>query len=79
MKTIAITIDEETLSSIDGLLSPPTSRWKNRSELVRQALREFVREVERTWQEEHEAAVFREHRDCLAAEARALIAEQAEP
>ena len=52
--------------------------WRTIAELVRQALREFVREVERTWQEEHEAAVFREHRDHLAAEARALIAEQAE-
>ena len=79
MKTIAVTIDEDTLSSIDHLLAPPAGPWKNRSELVRQALHQFLRDVERSRQEAHETAVFREHRERLAAQARALIAEQAEP
>jgi metal-responsive CopG/Arc/MetJ family transcriptional regulator len=79
MKTIAVTIDEDTLGSIDHLLTTPTGPWKSRSELVRQALQEFVREAERRREEEHETAVFRLHRDRLAAEAQALIEEQAEP
>ena len=79
MKTIAITIGEDTLASLDRLLKDPAGSWKNRSEIVRQALREFLREVERSRQEAHETAVFREHRERLAAQARALIAEQAEP
>jgi metal-responsive CopG/Arc/MetJ family transcriptional regulator len=79
MKTIAITIDEGTLGSIDNLLTAPAGPWKSRSELVRQALQEFVREAKRCREEAHEAAVFREHRERLAAEARALIAEQSEP
>jgi Arc/MetJ-type ribon-helix-helix transcriptional regulator len=79
MKTIAVTIDEDTLSYIDHLLAPPAGPWKNRSELVRQALHQFLREVERGRQEAHETAVFREHRERLAAQARALISEQAEP
>ena len=79
MKTIAITIDEVTLASIDDLLNEPSGPWKNRSQLVREALHEFVREAERLRQEAHEAAVFREHRERLAAQAHALIAEQAEP
>src|SRR5437879_13924510 len=78
MKTIAVTIDPDTLASLDHLLSAPSGPWKSRSPLVRQALQEFVREAERQREEAHEAAVFREHRERLAAEARALIAEQAE-
>jgi metal-responsive CopG/Arc/MetJ family transcriptional regulator len=79
VKTIAITIDEDTLSLIDGLLAARSGPWKSRSQLVREALHEFVLEAERRRQEVHEAAVFREHRDRLAAQARALISEQAEP
>jgi metal-responsive CopG/Arc/MetJ family transcriptional regulator len=78
MKTIAITMDEDTLSSIDRLLAPRTGPWKNRSQLVRQALQQFLKDLERTREEEHEATVFQEHRERLAAQARALIAEQAE-
>ncbi len=79
MKTIAVTIDEDTLSCIDHLLAPPAGPWKNRSELVRQALHQFLVEVLRRREEAHETEVFREHRERLAAQARALIAEQAEP
>lgn len=79
MKTIAVTIDEDTLCSIDGLLAAPSGPWKSRSQLVREALQEFVRKAERHREEAHEAAVFHEHRDRLGAQARALIAEQAEP
>jgi metal-responsive CopG/Arc/MetJ family transcriptional regulator len=79
MKTIAVTIDEDTLCSIDGLLAAPSGPWKSRSQLVREALQEFVREAERRREEAHEAAIFREHRERLAAQARALISEQAEP
>ncbi len=78
MKTIAITIDEDTLSSIDGMLSLQAGPWKSRSQLIRQALQQFLRELERAQAEEHEAAVFRQNRERLAAEAQALLADQAE-
>jgi Arc/MetJ-type ribon-helix-helix transcriptional regulator len=79
VKTIAVTIEEDTLTCVDRLLEDPAGPWKNRSELVRQALQEFLREVERSRQEAHETVVFRQHREHLAAQARALVAEQAEP
>jgi Arc/MetJ-type ribon-helix-helix transcriptional regulator len=78
VKTIAITIEEDTLTCLDRLLEDPAGPWKNRSDLVRQALQKFLQEVERSRQEAHEAAIFREHRKQLAAQARALVAEQAE-
>ena len=59
MKTIAVTIDPATLASIDHLLTAPAGSWKSRSELVRQALQEFVREAERRREEEHETVIYR--------------------
>jgi metal-responsive CopG/Arc/MetJ family transcriptional regulator len=79
VKRISIAIDEETLSAIDALLADQAGPWRSRSQLIREAVRQFLREAERRCQEAHEAAVFCKHREELAAQARALIAEQAEP
>jgi Arc/MetJ-type ribon-helix-helix transcriptional regulator len=38
MKTIAITIDEPTLEHIDRLVAGGERRYKNRSQLIRQAV-----------------------------------------
>lgn len=76
MKTIAISIDEATLGLLDGL-ADGSSRQRNRSALVRTALREFVERKRNRENEAKEGEVFRKHRKRLARQARALIAEQA--
>jgi metal-responsive CopG/Arc/MetJ family transcriptional regulator len=76
MKTIAISIDEATLSLLDGL-ADGSSRHPNRSALVRTALREFVERKRNHEMEAKEGEVFRKHRKRLARQARVLIAEQA--
>jgi metal-responsive CopG/Arc/MetJ family transcriptional regulator len=76
MKTIAITIDETTLKLLDGL-AQASKRHRNRSALVRTALREFAERERRQAVEAMEREVFRKHRKRLARQARALIAEQA--
>ena len=76
MKTIAITIDEQTLRTVDQLVgASPTLR--NRSVVMRIALREFAGRERRRLIEERERAVLRKQRGRLARQARALVAEQA--
>jgi metal-responsive CopG/Arc/MetJ family transcriptional regulator len=77
MKTIAVTIDDDTLKLLDELTGG-TSR-RSRSALVRTALREFAEREHRREVAAKERAVFRKHRKPLARQARALIAEQARP
>jgi metal-responsive CopG/Arc/MetJ family transcriptional regulator len=71
MKTIAITIDEETLASVDRL-----SRGRDRSKHIRQAVREYVERLELQAQLAREAEVVRVHRHRLARQARALVRAQ---
>jgi len=52
MKTIAITIDEQTLQRLDRLVAVESASWKSRSEIVRQAVQEFVARLERMGEEE---------------------------
>jgi Arc/MetJ-type ribon-helix-helix transcriptional regulator len=75
MKTIAVTIDDDTLKLLNELTGG-TSR-RSRSALVRTALREFAERERRREVEAMESAVFRKQRKRLARQARALIAEQA--
>ena len=78
MKTIAISIDEPTLGALDRLVRKGRVRGK-RSELVREALAEFLARRERLEQEAHERAAIARHRALLACEAKAMVAEQAQP
>ena len=78
MKTIAITIDEGTLRSVDELVAR-SEHLRSRSAVVRTALREFAERERRRQAEERDRAVFRKHRGRLSRQARALIAEQARP
>jgi metal-responsive CopG/Arc/MetJ family transcriptional regulator len=78
MKTIAISIDEPTLLALDQLARKGRVRRK-RSELVREALAEFLVRRERLEQETRERAAIARHRALLAREAKAMIAEQAQP
>ncbi|HEY3449077.1 MAG TPA: ribbon-helix-helix domain-containing protein [Myxococcales bacterium] len=83
MKTIAITIDDETLEAIDKLARPGGkgrgSAPGNRSKVVREALREFLAQREKAAREEAEWKVWSKRIDKLNREAAALVAEQAEP
>jgi len=78
MKTIAISIDEPTLSALDRLAQKGPARGK-RSELVREALVEFLARREAQEQEALERAAIAKHRSRLARQAKAMVAEQARP
>jgi metal-responsive CopG/Arc/MetJ family transcriptional regulator len=75
MKTIAITIDEATLARVDRLAGRVGVH--NRSQVIRQAVQEYVARVERATEDEREDAIVRRHRSRLARQARTLVREQA--
>ena len=76
MKTIAITIDEETLGRLERLTERVDT---NRSRVIREAVKEHVLRLERVAEDEREAALVRRHRVRLARQARAAIHGQAKP
>lgn len=76
MKTIAITVDEETLARIDELRDS-TGRYASRSALVRDALSEYLASEQRRIAEDRERSILRQHKDLLARQLEALVAEQA--
>ena len=76
MKTIAVTIDEETLGRVDELRSS-SDRYPSRSALVRAALAGFVARERRLREEDRERRIIQEHKEVLADELAALVAEQA--
>lgn len=78
MKTIAISIDEPTLGALDRLAQKGRVRDK-RSELVREALAEFLARREGLEQEANERAAIARHRVLLARQAKAMVTEQAQP
>jgi hypothetical protein len=91
MKTIAVSIDEATLTGIDrlarsaGKQGPPArgpgrrEAGGNRSRIVRQALREFLQRRESLRREERERKIYAKNRRLIARQAEALVGEQAEP
>ena len=84
MKTIAISIDEETLEGIDGVARSgqrrkPGRRGANRSEVVREALSEYLLRHERRKREARDRQAIAGHSRTLRREAAALVREQAEP
>jgi metal-responsive CopG/Arc/MetJ family transcriptional regulator len=83
MKTIAISIDEESLAAIDRFARAPDRRGgkkkANRSELVREAVKEFLARRQRREREERDRRVLSAHRKEIGRQAEAIVAEQAEP
>lgn len=83
MKTIAISIDEESLAAIDQLARAPGRRRgpkpANRSEVVRRAVQEFIARHRRVEREEGDRRILAAHRELIARQAKALVAAQAEP
>ena len=78
MKTIAISIDEPVLERVDRLARGSATR-RNRSHLIREAVREYVSRIEHQAEEARETSIVRQHRERLGRQARALVAEQAKP
>ena len=79
MKTIAITMDEATLEQVDRLVGSGAGSSRNRSQLIREAVRAHVARLERLIDDEREGVVVRRHRGRLARQASALVREQAKP
>jgi metal-responsive CopG/Arc/MetJ family transcriptional regulator len=77
MKTIAVTIDEPTIKRVDRITADEASPWKSRSEVIRQAVQQFITHLERVAEEEREREIFSRHRVRLNRQAAALIREQA--
>lgn len=77
MKTIAITIDENTLHRLDDLLASESLPWRNRSETVREAVKQYLNRMESEAEQERERTIFRRHRALLKRQAAALVKEQA--
>ena len=79
MKTIAISIDEDTLQRVDSIIENDSVSWKSRSEVIRLAVQQFVEALERRAEEERESEIFRRHASRLNRQAAALVKEQAKP
>ncbi len=79
MKTIAITIEEKTLAHVDRMVRRGGDGARNRSQLIRQAVHEYVSRLDRLADDEREAAIVRRHRGRLARQATALVRRQATP
>lgn len=79
MKTIAITIDEDTLEHLDRLVGRGNQKSTNRSRVIRQAVREYVARLRRLADDEREGAIVHRHRSLLARQASVLVREQAKP
>jgi metal-responsive CopG/Arc/MetJ family transcriptional regulator len=79
MKTIAITIEEDILQRIDQAAGKPKGTPVNRSQFIREAVRDYLSRMEKTVEEEREREIFRRNRRRLYQQAVALIKEQAKP
>ena len=88
MKTIAVTIDDETLYFLDrwmrriGAPRRPAGGKRpggNRSKIVRLALREFLERQESLRRNERDRSILATHRKLIGRQAKALVSEQAEP
>lgn len=77
MKTIAISMDEDTLDRIDRLVSSEDPAAPNRSQVIRKAVQDYLSRMERLREEERERAIFRKHRARIARQTAALVKEQA--
>jgi metal-responsive CopG/Arc/MetJ family transcriptional regulator len=73
MNTIAVTFDPPTLERLDALVK---DLGRNRSELVREAVRQFLERERTRREEEQQAKVIHRHRRRLAVQAAALVREQ---
>ncbi len=78
MKTIAISIEEDTLNRVDEIIHKSVPRT-NRSRVIRAAVKEFVAAELQRDREAREREIFKKNRGRLERQARALISEQVKP
>jgi metal-responsive CopG/Arc/MetJ family transcriptional regulator len=78
MKTIAISIEQDTLARLDRLARSGPGP-ENRSKIVRAALEDYLSRAERRAEEDREREILRRNRGRLRRQAMALIREQAKP
>ncbi len=71
-------MDESTLALLDKLIAT-SGTVRNRSAVIRAAVREFAEQARHREVEAHEGRILKEHRKRLARETAALIKEQARP
>ena len=83
MKTIAISIDEESLAAVDRLARAARGRAgkreANRSEVIRRAVWQFLAGQKRHEREESDRRILAANREQIERAARVLVAEQAKP
>ena len=87
MKTIAVSIDEDLLAAVDRVArhrrpsrrGGTAARRSNRSEVIREAVREFLWHRQRRERESKDRDVLAAHRVRLARQLEALVGEQAKP
>ena len=77
MRTIAITIDDDTLQRLERVGKGQVR--VNRSRLIRQAVLDYLARLERVAEDDREAAIVRRHRVRLARQASAAVKAQAKP
>lgn len=77
MKTIAISIEESALSEIDRVARRTRAGRINRSQVIRQAVHEYISRLERQAREAREDEIVRKHHKKLNRQAAALIRQQA--
>lgn len=77
MKTIAISIDEHTLGLIDRVIEEGIMPGKNRSQIIRRTVHEYLTNLQRGAELEREREIFHRNRRLLKQQAVALIKEQA--
>jgi metal-responsive CopG/Arc/MetJ family transcriptional regulator len=77
MKTIAITMEEGDVRRIDEAAGKRAGGPVNRSEFIRDAVRDYLSRMEKAEEEEREREIFRRNRRRLHQQALALIKEQA--
>jgi metal-responsive CopG/Arc/MetJ family transcriptional regulator len=78
VKTIAITIDEETLEGVDRVAGRKRAgESTNRSKVIRTAVREYLARLERLADEDRERGILKRHSRRLARQAAALVRAQA--
>jgi hypothetical protein len=75
VKTIATTIEEETLDRVAAGTRPTAA--SNRSKVIRTAVRDYLARLERAAEEEREREILKRHARRLARQAAALVKEQA--
>ena len=72
-------MEEDDLKRIDKLASSGAGQQINRSQFIREAVRDYLARIEKAAEEEREREIFSRNRHRLHQQALALIREQAKP